>query len=127
MARLHHQPLLSGGTSASGGSCAAYVPGNTPCLACLIDVDRLAQREASVVTSNAITGALMVWMLQEMMAGRLRGGVWEYDGGGATRGWGCTPYGLRASVIWRRENENGPRVSRSGGHPFCVIVLQARR
>lgn len=47
VARLHHQPLLSGGTSASGGSCAAYVPGNTPCLACLIEVDRLAQREAS--------------------------------------------------------------------------------
>lgn len=69
------------------------MPGNTPCLACLIDVDRLAQREAepqpcaaqveaSVVTSNAITGALMVWMLQEMMAGRLRCGVWEYDGRG---------------------------------------------
>lgn len=93
VARLRHQPLLSGGTSASGGSCAAYVPGNTPCLACLIDVDRLAQREAepqpcaaqveaSVVMSNAITGALMVWMLQEMMAGRLRCGVWEYDGRG---------------------------------------------
>ena len=24
----------------------------------------------------------MVWMLQEMMAGRLRRGVWEYDGRG---------------------------------------------
>ena len=91
VARIRHQPLLNGGTSAWGGSCASYVPGNTPCLACLIDVDRLAQREAepqpcaaqvedSVVTSNAITGALMAWMLQEMMAGRLRRGVWEYDG-----------------------------------------------
>jgi molybdopterin/thiamine biosynthesis adenylyltransferase len=93
VARMRRQPLLSGGTSAVGGSCSAYVPGNTPCLACLIDVERLAQREAeprpcaaqaeaSVVTSNAVTGALMVWMLQEMVAGRVRHGVWEYDGRG---------------------------------------------
>lgn len=91
VARLRRQPLLNGGTSASGGSCAVYIPGKTPCLECLIDVNRLAQREAeprpcaaqvegSVVTSNAITGALMVWMLQEMIVGRLRQGVWEYDG-----------------------------------------------
>lgn len=39
-----------------------------------------AQAEASVVTSNAITGALMAWMLQEMVDSRLRRGVWEYDG-----------------------------------------------
>ena len=91
VARIRRQPLLNGGTSASGGSCAAYVPGSTPCLECLLAVNRRAQREAeprpcgaqieaSVVTSNAIIGALMVWMLQEMSGGRVRQGVWEYDG-----------------------------------------------
>ena len=38
--------------------------------------------EASVVTSNALAGALMVWLLQEMTEGRVRQGIWEYDGRG---------------------------------------------
>ena len=38
------------------------------------------QVEASVVTSNAIAGAMMVWLLQEMLrGGRVRQGVLEYD------------------------------------------------
>jgi molybdopterin/thiamine biosynthesis adenylyltransferase len=90
-ARKRKRILLSGGTSAMGGSCATYVPGHTPCLNCLMDIDGLAKREtqaqgcaqvaqASVVTSNAITGALMAWCVREMGAGRVRGGIWEYDG-----------------------------------------------
>lgn len=90
-ARKRRRILLSGGTSATGGSCATYVPGHTSCLSCLMDIDGLAKREtqaqgcaqvaqASVVTSNAITGALMAWCVREMGAGRVRGGIWEYDG-----------------------------------------------
>jgi hypothetical protein len=74
-------------------TCLSYPVGRAVlnCLGCLIDVNRLAQfetepqpcgaqAEASVVTRNAITGALMAWMLQEMVDSRLRRGVWEYDG-----------------------------------------------
>lgn len=36
-----------------------------------------------MVTSNAIAGAMMVWLLQEMLqGGRVRQGVWEYDSRG---------------------------------------------
>ncbi len=94
LARFRGQPLINGGTSAAGGACSAYVPGATPCLCCLLDLDRLIQHEAapqpcgqrvesSVVTSNAIAGGLMVWLLQEMLhGGRVHCGVWEYDGRG---------------------------------------------
>ncbi|MBT6150158.1 MAG: hypothetical protein HOH74_32250, partial [Gemmatimonadetes bacterium] len=93
LARYRSQPLINGGTSPDGGACSTYVPGATPCLNCLLDLDRLIQHEAaprpcarqaeaSVVTSNAIAGALMVWMLQEMLNGHVRRGVWEYDGRG---------------------------------------------
>ena len=85
------QPLINGGTSAVGGSCAAYMPGHTSCLSCLMDIERLAlqeiaptgcarQVESSVVTSNAATGALMAWSFTEMVSGRLHPGIWEYDG-----------------------------------------------
>ncbi|MEC8932285.1 MAG: hypothetical protein VYB08_12750 [Candidatus Latescibacterota bacterium] len=71
---------MNGGTSPAGGACSTYVPGATPCLSCLLDLDRLIhhesapapvakQVEASVVTSNAIAGAMMVWLLQEMLQG----------------------------------------------------------
>ncbi len=85
---------MNGGTSPAGGACSTYVPGATPCLSCLLDLDRLIhhesvprpcgqQVEASVVTSNAIAGAMMVWLLQEMLqGGRVRQGVWEYDSRG---------------------------------------------
>jgi len=84
-------PLLNGGSSAQAGSCMIYEPGQSACLSCRMDIDRLAERErapqscgrqpeASVVTSNAITGALMVWCLQETMAGRPPAGTWSYDG-----------------------------------------------
>ena len=33
-----------------------------------------------MVTSNAITGALMVLSLQQMLAGSPLAGIWEYDG-----------------------------------------------
>lgn len=90
-ARSWRQVLLNGGTWALGGSCQAYAPGTTPCLGCQVDVERLAAQEvlpegcarraeASVVTSNAVTGALMAWMWSEMRCGRTRPGVWEYDG-----------------------------------------------
>ena len=70
------QTLISGGTSAVGGSCTVYVPGHTSCLSCLMDIERLAlqemapaacarQAESSVVTSNAATGALMAWTFKE--------------------------------------------------------------
>ncbi len=82
--------LISGGTSAMGGSSATYVPGHTSCLSCLTDIDRLAIQEThtisctvhvetSVVTSNAITGALMAWSVRELLAGNVPEGIWEYD------------------------------------------------
>ena len=93
LARAKKRILLNGGTSAWGGSCAIYAPGHTACLGCLMDIDRLAQQEtqaqgcaqvaqASVVTSNAITGALLAWCVQELVAGRVKRGIWEYDGRG---------------------------------------------
>jgi len=90
MARHHRRMLVNGGTSAMGGSCMVYEPGRTACLDCRMRVHMLARQEdhpwscaqveASVVTSNAITGALMVWALREMIAGQVQPGVWEYDG-----------------------------------------------
>ena len=91
VARDRRAALISGSTSATGGSSATYVPGHTPCLSCLSDIDRLAMQETqsvgctthvetSVVTSNAITGALMAWGVREMLSGRVPRGVWEYDG-----------------------------------------------
>ena len=93
LARTRTQPLLNGGTSAEGGSCYSYVPGVTACLQCSMGIDRLVQREAeprpcaqqveaSVVTSNAIAGALMVSSLQAMTSGQVRQGQWGYDGQG---------------------------------------------
>ncbi len=82
--------LLNGGTTAMGGSCTTYAPGHTPCLSCLLGIDRLAQQEmaaqgcgaadASVVTSNAIIGAVMAWAVSEILDERVPRGVWEYDG-----------------------------------------------
>ena len=91
VARDRRAALISEGTSATGGSSATYVPGHTPCLSCLSDIDRLAMQETqsvgctthvetSVVTSNAITGALMAWGVRQMLSGRVPRGVWEYDG-----------------------------------------------
>lgn len=68
-----------------------YAPGATCCLACLMDIEGLARREseargcarvaeASVVTSNAIVGALMAWAVRDLFAGKVRAGIWEYDG-----------------------------------------------
>jgi len=59
-----------------------------------------AQAEASVVTSNAITGALMAWMLQEMVDSRLRRGVWEYDGRARDTRVGVHSVRPPATVIW---------------------------
>ena len=90
LARRNQRVLINGGTSALGGSCTTYAPGRTTCLACRMNIDQLAQQEqqahscaqaqASVVTSNAIIGALMAWTLKEALAGRIKDGVWEYDG-----------------------------------------------
>lgn len=84
--------LVNGGTSAWGGSSMTYAPGATCCLSCLMDIDGLARREseaqgcagvaeASVVTSNAIVGALMAWAVRDLFTrGKVRAGIWEYDG-----------------------------------------------
>lgn len=89
LARDHRKLLVNAGTSAMGGSCMVYAPGTTACLRCRLDVEKLAllerraqscaQVEASVVTSNAITGALMAWSLREASAGRAPAGIWEYE------------------------------------------------
>jgi hypothetical protein len=90
--------LVNGGTSAWGGSSMTYAPGTTCCLSCLMDIEGLARREseaqgcgrvveASVVTSNAIVGALMAWAVRELFRHRrVRAGIWEYDGPSAWRG-----------------------------------------
>ena len=82
--------LLNGGTGAMGGSCMVYAPGYSACLSCRLHIERLAQLEqeahscarqvASVVTSNAIIGALLAWSVREMLAGRVTQSIWEYDG-----------------------------------------------
>lgn len=84
--------LVSGGTSATGGSCLLYEAGHTACLGCQLRIDQLAQQEAqpqpcaqedqaSIVTSNALIGALMAWLLCERLStGRAEAGMWEYDG-----------------------------------------------
>jgi len=90
MCCTRRQVLINGGTSAMGGSCTTYAPGHTPCLACLMGIDRLARQESeargcggadpSVVTSNAITGGMMAWAATELLQERVPRGVWEYDG-----------------------------------------------
>ena len=91
LARRHKRVLLSGGTSAMGGSCAVYEPGRTACLSCRMRIEELASAEnrpqgcgqvhaASVVTSNAITGALMVLGLRDQLRAQTPAGIWEYDG-----------------------------------------------
>lgn len=84
--------LVSGGTSATGGSCLLYETGYTACLSCRLRIDQLAEREEapqscarqvqpSIVTSNAMIGALMAWLLHERLStGRAEAGMWEYDG-----------------------------------------------
>lgn len=91
LARVTRRPLFNGGTAVMGGSSMLYVPGKTACLGCRMDVDRLAEEErgpqscgqvaeASVVTSNAIVGALMAWTLKGWAGDGVERGVWEYDG-----------------------------------------------
>ncbi|MEW6755573.1 MAG: ThiF family adenylyltransferase [Candidatus Latescibacterota bacterium] len=91
LGRRHRRPLLSGGTSAGGGSCLVYAPGATACLSCRLRIEERAAAEqaparcgrvpeGSVVTSNAIVGALMVALLQGLEAGCPERGLWEYDG-----------------------------------------------
>jgi molybdopterin/thiamine biosynthesis adenylyltransferase len=67
-------PLINGGTSAFSGHIEVYVPNKTACFNCLYALDSLAAREAaarsdparcqraveaSIVTTNALIGALM--------------------------------------------------------------------
>ena len=87
-------PLVNGGTSAFGADVAAYVPGSSPCLECSMRVAHVAEAvgeaeerarcagvaEASVVTSNALAGALMAYEARAALAGRPARGVIEYDG-----------------------------------------------
>ena len=87
-------PLVNGGTSAFGADVAAYVPGCSPCLECSLRVATVARTagkaeerahcagapEASVVTSNALAGALMAFEVKAALAGRPIRGVIEYDG-----------------------------------------------
>ncbi|MFC1526391.1 ThiF family adenylyltransferase [Candidatus Latescibacterota bacterium] len=91
LARTHRRVLLSGGTSATGGSCSLYEPGCTSCLSCRMRIDELARseqgpqscgqvHEASVVTSNAITGALMALSYRHLLRQWSLAGTWEYDG-----------------------------------------------
>jgi molybdopterin/thiamine biosynthesis adenylyltransferase len=90
-------PLVNGGTSAFGGEVAVYQPGQTACLDCQLDVNRLALEEreagsrascghvaeASIVNSNAITGSLMVGEAGTILRPEVWGspllGVIEYD------------------------------------------------
>lgn len=91
LAKHYERLLVSGGTAAAGGSCIMYEPGRSACLSCRLNIDELAQQErqpqscaqvveASVVTSNALIGALMVWLLRGLVGGRTETGIWEYDG-----------------------------------------------
>lgn len=92
LAKKRGRMLVSGGTSASGGSCLIYESGRTACLDCRLRIDQLAQVEAapqscarqaqpSIVTSNAMVGALMALLLHERLGtGRPQAGMWEYDG-----------------------------------------------
>ena len=91
LARRRGRLLINGGTSAAGGSCMVYEPMKSACLNCRIDVDKLADeeerpqscggvQEGSIVTTNALIGALMVWSLQMGTAGEVHRGIWEYDG-----------------------------------------------
>ena len=93
------KPLVNGGTSAFGANVAAYVPGRSPCLECSSRVATLARRlgaqeerarcggvpEASVVTSNAIAGALMAYEVIATAHGCPTRGVIEYDANAPAR------------------------------------------
>ena len=115
VARDRRAALISGGTSAT------YVPGHTPCLSCLSDIDRLAMQETqsvgctthvetSVVTSNAITGALMAWGVREMLSGRVSGSTTAAPEASV---WASTHAGRSADVIWTARHGDGSRGERS--------------
>ena len=93
-AALHRgTPLVNGSTSAFGGDVAVYVPGVSPCLACSLRIDRVARAvaedeerarcagvaEASVVTSNALIGALMAYETRAALRGCPARGVMAYE------------------------------------------------
>jgi molybdopterin/thiamine biosynthesis adenylyltransferase len=91
LGRQHRRPLISGGTTADSGSALVYAPGSTACLSCRQRIEQLAaserapqgcgrRLEGSVVTSNAIVGALLVVLLRGLLAGRPEPGTLEYDG-----------------------------------------------
>jgi len=84
------QPLVNGGTEPFSGDATCYVPGRTPCLDCSLHIEALAHSadvvaqchtaQVSTVTSNAIIGAIMVWMLRNILTGQVPEGIVEYDG-----------------------------------------------
>jgi molybdopterin/thiamine biosynthesis adenylyltransferase len=96
-------PLVNGGTSAFGGEVAVYKPGETACLDCHLDVNRLAIEEravgsrascahvaeASIVNSNAIIGGLMAGEARTIFGSEIFGpplsGVIEYDAFSSSR------------------------------------------
>jgi molybdopterin/thiamine biosynthesis adenylyltransferase len=67
----YQKKFISGGTRHDSGQVTIYVPGQTACLNCQVDIDRMAldgytptsciyAPTASVITSNQITGSMMV-------------------------------------------------------------------
>ena len=80
-ATLYNIPLLSGGTSPFSGQAVMYIPGETSCLNCHLDIDRLAEKvererngctaapEGSVITTNQIIGGIMAAELKRVLEG----------------------------------------------------------
>lgn len=86
-------PLVNGGTSAFGADVEAYVPDRSPCLECSNRIVTVSKRrevaeararcahvaEPSVVTSNALAGAVMAYQVFATLNGTPSRGVIEYD------------------------------------------------
>ncbi len=88
-ARKYRIPLISGGTSFSAGQTVVYKPGETSCLNCQADIDKLAAAshrpasciyapEPSVVISNQIIGASIVGEALSLFSRKAVNGIIKY-------------------------------------------------
>ena len=80
-------PYIDGGTAARSGQVAVYVPGNTSCVDCQLDLKHLKripmhchEADASVVMSNMVIGSAMVGEAVRIFSGAAPlNGILRYD------------------------------------------------
>jgi molybdopterin/thiamine biosynthesis adenylyltransferase len=110
------QTLINGRAKPFGGDAICYFPGRTPCLDCSLYIEALSRNtdpaifcngtHPSTVTSNAIIGGIMAWLVLKALAGQPLEGIVEYNSAMPQRRIGlrsfrpiCTCHESRCAVI----------------------------